>query len=209
MHDKVLPRGSRGLLAKLESLSAPAMAGWTLAGGTGLALQLGHRVSEDFDFFRTDGFEPEKLHGLLSGCGPTELLHRDDRTLTVLASGVKVSFFRVPDPFLFPRLEYSFFELAEVRDIALMKLAAISSRGARKDFVDLHAILRSGPRLAEVLAWLPEKYGEERVNTYHVLKSLTWFEDAEAEPMPRMLEPFDWDECKAFFVREAHAIVLP
>ncbi|HSL17483.1 MAG TPA: nucleotidyl transferase AbiEii/AbiGii toxin family protein [Methylomirabilota bacterium] len=209
MHDKVLPPGSRDLLAELESLSAPVLAGWTLAGGTGLALQLGHRVSDDFDLFRTDRFDPDELLGHLQGSGPVELLQLDHRTLTVLASGVKVSFFSVPDPFLFPKLEYSFFALAEVRDIALMKLAAIASRGSRKDFVDLFVILRGGPTLAEYLSWLPRKYGEERVNTYHVLKSLTWFEDAEDEPMPRMLEPFDWDECKAFFVREAHAIVLP
>ncbi len=44
---------------------------------------------------------------------------------------------------------------------------------------------------------------------YHILKSLTYFEDAEQEPPPTMLEPFDWEECKAFFVREAHSIVLP
>jgi hypothetical protein len=90
-----------------------------------------------------------------------------------------------------------------------MKLAAISSRGSRKDFVDLYTILRGGLELEQCFAWLPEKYGEGRVNSYHVLKSLTYFEDAEREPLPRMFEPFDWQECRAFFVREAHAIVLP
>jgi hypothetical protein len=56
--------------------------------------------------------------------------------------------------------------------------------------------------------WLPQRYGEGRVNTYHVLKSLTYLEDAEREPMPTMLEPFAWKECKAF-IRSAHAIALP
>ena len=55
MYGKVLPRGSRDLLAALGALPAPpegsALLGWVLAGGTGLALQLGHRLSEDFDFF--------------------------------------------------------------------------------------------------------------------------------------------------------------
>jgi hypothetical protein len=120
-----------------------------------------------------------------------------------------VSFFSVPDPFLFPGQPYVFFKLADPRDIALMKLAAISGRGSRKDFIDLYLILRGGLSLEECFQWLPQKYGQGRSNTYHVLKSLTYFEDAESEPMPRMLEPFDWDECKAFFVREAHAIVLP
>lgn len=47
-----------------------------------------------------------------------------------------------------------------------------------------------------------------RVSEDQVLKSLTYFEDAEREPMPRMLVPFDWAECRAFFIRAAHAIVL-
>jgi len=90
-----------------------------------------------------------------------------------------------------------------------MKLIAISGRGSRKDFVDLHTILRSGPILQDYFELLPKKYGPGRANVYHILKSLTYFEGAEQEPPPPMLEPFDWDECKSFFVREAHAIVLP
>ena len=209
MHEKVLPRGSRNLLAKLESLMVPELQGWTLAGGTGLALQTGHRLSEDFDFFRLDPIDVNRLHGILRLAGDVETLQEDDRSLTVIVSRIKVSFFSIPDPFLFPGRPYAFFQLADARDIALMKLLAISGRGSRKDFVDLYTILRSGLSLEECFQWLPEKYGEDRVNAYHVLKSLTYFEDAEAEPMPNMLEPFDWEECKAFFIREAHAIVLP
>jgi len=141
--------------------------------------------------------------------GEVEVLQEDDRTLTVIVATTKISFFWVPDPFLFPGLSYLFFRISDPRDIALMKLAAVSGRGSRKDFVDLHTILRGGLSLAQCFDWLPQKYGEGRVNTYHVLKSLTYFEDAEREPMPTMLEPFDWKECRAFFVREAHALVLP
>ena len=209
MHERVLPRGSRDLLAALERLSRPELGGWTLAGGTGLALQLGHRASEAFAFFTVESFTPDELHRALQRAGPTELLQQDVGTLTVLLGGVELSFSSVPDPFLFEGEPYRFFELAEVRDIALMKLAAISGRSSRKNFVDLYTILRSGLELEQCFGWLPERYGEGRVNCYQVLKSLTWFEDAEREPMPRMLEPFDWDECKAFLVREAHALVQP
>jgi len=209
MHEKVLPRGSRELLAKLESLTRPELDGWTLAGGTGLAMQLGHRVSVDFDFFRTDGFSPEDLFRCLRRIGPVEMLQEDDRTLTAIASDVKVSFFDVADGFLFPRAPYSFFEIAGRRDIALMKLAAISGRGSRKDFIDLFTILRGDLSLEQCFRWMPDKYGQGRFNSYHILKSLTYFDDADREPMPQMLEPFDWDECKAYFVREAHAIILP
>ena len=208
MHEKVLPRGSRELLANLESLTAPELKGWTLAGGTGLALQLGHRASIDFDFFRTDRFSPDHLFRSLREIGTVELLQEEDRTLTAIVSDVKLSFFTVADEFLFPTIPYSFFEIAGRRDIALMKLAAISGRGSRKDFIDLYTILRGNLSLKQCFQWLPDKYGKGRFNTYHILKSLTYFDDAEREPMPQMLEPFDWEKCKAFFVREAHAIVL-
>jgi hypothetical protein len=209
MYEKVLPRGSRELLAKIEAVSFPELDGWTLAGGTGLALQMGHRVSEDFDFFRTDGFSADRLHEALRQIGAVETLQEEDRTLTVNVASVKISFFSVPDDFLYPGNPYLFFQLADPRDIALMKLAAISGRGSRKDFIDLYSILHGGLSLEQCFQWLPLKYGEGRVNTYHVLKSLTYFDDAEREPMPQMLVPIDWDECRNFFVREAHAIVLP
>jgi hypothetical protein len=173
-----------------------------------LALHLGHRVSEDFDFFRTDAFDLNALHAALKPQGSYETLQEAEHTLTVMLGGVKMSFFRVSDPFLFKALPYRFFAIADVRDIALMKLIAISGRGSRKDFVDLYRILRSGLSLSDYFALLPKKYGPERVNAYHILKSLAYFEDAEQEPLPVMREPLNWQECKAFFLREAHAIVL-
>ena len=209
MHDKVLPRRSRTLLARLEGLNSPELEGWTLAGGTGLALQVGHRVSEDFDFFRIGAMNVERLYRVLRGTGAVETLQLEEGTLTVLAGGVKLSFFSVPDPFLFAGQGYLFFKVADPGDIALVKLGEISTRGSRKDFIDLYTILRGGLTLEVCFGWLPRKYGKGRLNAYHVLKSLTWFDDAEREPTPRMLEPFDWQECKAFFVREAHALVLP
>lgn len=210
MYGKVLPRGSRDLLA---ALGAPpkgsALQGWVLAGGTGLALQLGHRLSEDFDFFRDDPVDFAGLHEALRGIGSCETLQQEEGTLTVLLAGIKLSFFHVPDPFLFPTLPYRFFRVADLRDIALMKLVALVNRGSRKDLADVYCILRRNVDLQECLGLLPRKYGEGRVSDYQVLKSLTWFDDAEREPQPRMLEPFSWEECKAFFLREVHALLLP
>ncbi|MBN1837020.1 MAG: nucleotidyl transferase AbiEii/AbiGii toxin family protein, partial [Spirochaetales bacterium] len=126
-----------------------------------------------------------------------------------LLRGVKLSFFQVPEPFVFPTTPYAFFRVADVPDIALMKLVAVANRGSRKDFADLYCLFRRGLSLQECLELLPRKYGEGAVNDYQVLQSLTWFEDAEQEPLPRMLEPFSWEECKAFFVREVHTLLLP
>jgi hypothetical protein len=192
----------------MAAIEAPTLKGWILAGGTGLALQLGHRVSEDFDFFRTDAMDVRHLHDTLRDVGPYETLQEAEHTLTVLCSGVKFSFFRVRDPFIYLTRSYRFFAVAAVPEIALMKLTAISGRGARKDFVDIYTILRAGLTLSDLFDALPRKYGPSRANAYHILKSLTYFADAEQEPMPVMREPFDWKECKAFFVREARALVL-
>jgi hypothetical protein len=208
MHEKALPKHSLELLKDLERDDPDRLRGWVLAGETGLALRLGHRLSEDFDFFRTDRVDVRSLHAVLASHGPYETLQDEEHTLIVLLRKVKLSFFRVRDPFLFRPAPYRFFAVADARDIALMKLAAIAGRGSRKDFVDLYLILRSPPTLREYLAMLPRKYDASRLNTYHILKSLAYFADAEKEPPPRMLEPFSWEECKAFFVREAHAIVM-
>jgi hypothetical protein len=208
LHEKVLPQHSLELLSDLEADASPLLAGWNLAGGTGLAFRLGHRISDDLDFFRTDALDVRRLHAVLAAHGSYETLQEAEHTLTVLLRGTKLSFFRVADPFLFDAEPHRFFAVADVRDIALMKLAAVSGRGSRKDFADLFAILQDEPPLEAYFGLLPKKYDARRLNTYHILKSLTYFDDAETEPMPRMLVPFDWDECKAFFVREARAIVL-
>ncbi len=208
MHEKVLPRHSVELLNQLEADTSPLLSGWTLAGGTGLAFHLGHRVSEDLDFFRTDSVDVRQLHDVLAPHGNYEMLQEAEHTLTVLLHGTKLSFFHIGDPFIFEPVPHRFFSIADPRDIALMKLAAVSGRGSRKDFADLYVILQAPPSLEDYFRLLPSKYNASRLNTYHILKSLTYFGDAEEEPMPRMLVPFDWQECKAFFVREARSIVL-
>ena len=172
-------------------------------------MRLGHRVSEALDLFRTDSMDVRDLHDVLAPYGPYETLQEADHALTVVLRRTKLSFSRVGDAFLFDPNAFSFFSIADVRDIALMKLIAVSGRGSRKDFVDLFMILQERPSLGEYFELLPRRYDPSRLNTYHILKSLTYFDDAESEPMPCMLVPFRWEECKRFFVREARAIVLP
>ncbi len=208
MHEKVLTKNSLELLKEFESGPSSILENWMLAGGTGLALQLGHRISDDFDFFRTDFPDAGELHEQLRGYGQYETLQEASHTLTVLFRDTKLSFFKAGSPFIFRGITYRSFRVADIREIALMKLLAICNRGSRKDFIDLYIILRGETTLQDYFRLLPEKYGTPRINTYNILKSLTYFEDAEKEPMPRMLVPFSWEECKAFCIRAAHSIVL-
>lgn len=208
MHEKVLPKGAIKLLQKLVDHTPNMFEGWTLAGGTGLALQLGHRRSDDLDFFRTDSFPTQDLHKLFKSFD-YETLQEDATTLTVIVNRIKLSFFSVSDPFIYKAKLYIYFSVADILDIALMKLVAISGRGSRKDFVDLYSIVRRGHNLQDLINLIPKKYNKGRANSYHILKSLIYFGDAEKEPLPAMLEPFNWEECKNFFIRQAHVIVLP
>jgi len=88
-------------------------------------------------------------------------------------------------------------------DIAVMKLLAIADRGARRDFIDIHAILGSGFTLESVLDALPAKFPGADYQRYHFLKALVYFEDAREEELLFLGPPPDWDEVKAFFRREA------
>lgn len=90
--------------------------------------------------------------------------------------------------------------LASLIDIAVMKWAAVSQRGARKDFIDLYYICRHGYDLKDLLALLPEKYPETNINYYHMIKSLSYFDDAERETMPEMMEKTGWPAVKEYFL---------
>ena len=174
-----------------------------LAEGTALALHLGHRRSEDFDFFRAQELVPQDLLTVLREFGDRVVLHEAAGMLTVRLHGVPTSFFRYAYPLLRPLRDSPWgLPLADPDDIAAMKLAAVAGRGSRKDFVDLYVYAHEIAPLHQVLARFRNKYRGVTVDPYHVLRSLTFFEDAEAEAMPDLLIGVTWDEIKAFFKAE-------
>jgi len=94
-------------------------------------------------------------------------------------------------------------DLADPDDIAPMKLSALAGRGSRKDFVDLYAYARQVAPLSQVFERFREKYRGVIVDPYHLIRSLSYFGDAEAEPMPEVLGEITWEAIKAFFRAEA------
>jgi len=175
-----------------------------LAGGTALALHLGHRRSRDFDFFRAEPFVPQDLLASLRATGNIEVLQEASGTLTVILHSVPTSFFHYDYPLL-RSLQPSPWNvsLADPEDIAAMKLSALAGRGSRKDFVDLYVYAHEVSPLEHVFERFRAKYRAIHVDAYHVLRSLTFFDDAEGEPMPDVLRPISWEEIKAFFRAEA------
>ncbi len=109
------------------------------------------------------------------------------------ADGIKIDCVTDPYDWLKPAVDAEGLRIAAVEDIAAMKIAAATNRGTRKDFVDIYFILRQYP-LDVILDWYAAKYPDG--NLYLVLRSLVYFDDAEMEPMPNVLEPLDWESVK-------------
>lgn len=204
MHPKVLSPDAWRTIRAL--VAGDWIEPWTLAGGTGLALHLGHRYSEDLDFFREEPFEPERLAGELSRIGSLSIQSRSSDTLHLVLQGLRISFLRTQAPLLFPGTTYRGLLVADPRDIAAMKAIAIGGRGSRKDFVDLYFFLQAGGSLDGVLSLVRRRFEDVDYNEYHLLKSLAYFEEAESEPMPRMIRDVNWETIRAAIISEVRRI---
>ena len=204
MHPKVLP--AEGWAAVRTLVGAGTTDGFTLGGGTALALQLGHRASVDLDFFGEKPFDPAVLALSLGRLGRVEVRGRSEGTLHATLDGFRVTFLRAQAPLLFPGTPYRGLSLADPRDIAVMKLVAIGGRGSRRDFVDLYFLLRGGVSLEDVFAWTRRRFREVDFNAYHLLRSLAFFDEAEEEPMPKLLKTASWAEIKKTIRAEVRRI---
>ena len=183
---------------------------WTLAGGTGLALQLGHRVSVDFDWFCISEAFPAGMAARLASLGlPITMVQDRMDTVECVLAQVRCSFFAFRPVFGPSADQFHGLPVAPIEDIGAMKLVAASQRGARKDFYDLYAILRR-IEMRRIAARLREMYTDPRPNPVHIAKSLVYFEDAEKEPDPRLLTPVNWPTVTEFFAERvtAHTDIL-
>lgn len=179
-----LPSGQRALWPELKE-AAPR---FVLYGGTALALRLGHRQSEDFDFFADAPISPEELLRTLRLLRGATIRQSAPNTLTVMVerlTPVKLSFFglalrRVADP---EWTQDQILRVASLRDIAGCKMAVIQTRAEAKDYLDVDALLRQGIELGEMLAAARAIYGEQFAPVIS-LKALAWFKDGNLPGLP-------------------------
>ena len=197
MPSGAVPAATRRVLTSLGARPEVARP-FYLAGGTALALRLGHRVSEDLDLFSPDDFAPDLLASRLPGARVTSA---DRGTLHVLLEGVRVSFLHYPPPLLYPTSHEEGLPVAHARDVGVMKLAAVAGRGRRRDFVDLYFLATEVAPLDELVGAFARRFGDT-FSRYHLLRSLAYFDDAEGDPAPRLLRGPDWEEMKAFLSAE-------
>ena|SRR5271165_1541281 len=176
----ILPEPQRQLWAELKGTPQA----FVLYGGTALALRLGHRQSEDFDFFSNEPFHPDSLRASIPCLKHAEMTQFQDNTLTALVDRngpVKLSFFgalgikRVQDPDI---AKENGVQIASLLDLLASKLKTVQSRAEAKDYRDIVALFDAGLSLGEGLGAASAIYGK-RFNGALSLKALTFFEDGD------------------------------
>ena len=176
--------------------SKPEMKGFRLVGGTALALQYGHRQSVDLDFFGSPTVSQEDTIDVLSSLGNITIHNRTDKILQVVLRGIKVDVIDYSRyGWIDPPVVDDGIVLASPRDIAAMKINAIEGRGSRKDFVDIYMLLQHYT-LSELLDFYSMKYPNYSI--FRALLSLTYFDDAKTQAMPKMFITQTWEEIKAY-----------
>ena len=181
-------------------MAEPPLTGTRLVGGTSLALQYGHRSSVDLDFFGTLDDDPLSIRECLERIGHVGVL-KETKTIRIYdLDKVKIDFVNYSRyQWLAEAITEDGLRLASPQDIAAMKVNAIEGRGTRKDFVDIYFLLQHYS-LDDILGFYQEKYPEHSV--FRALMSLTYFEDAEKQMMPKMFSKVTWDEMKAYIIKE-------
>lgn len=208
MHWEVIDKNRYDILKKvIETISLKE---YYLAGGTALALQTGIRESFDFDFFIQTEFDENLLIQELEQLGELEVTVCRKGTVHTILNGVQLTFLHFENNLVAEKIaveEIQGLYLASIEDIAIMKLIAISQRGTKKDFFDLHYICNNfNITIQDILNMLEKKYNKNKINYAHIIQSLAYFEDAEDENLPKVFIKYDWEEIKKYYINEQKKI---
>ena len=171
-----------------------------LVGGTALALLLGHRISVDIDMFTLNDFNSDELISKLSKHISISSISKSKNSLSleVLDTSendkvVKIDLIKYSYPLINTVVEIDSIRLLSIEDIIAMKLSAVTGRGAKKDFYDIFFLLKNY-NLQVMIKYFKFKF--PNTNVFQVLKSLTYFDDADLEPDPITIENIEWDTVK-------------
>jgi len=174
---------------------------FVLVGGTALSLQIGHRKSIDLDMFTSVAMETENLQQQLENdFSDFKITLKRSNTLLAIINTIKVDFIRFKYGFQYPTTIENGIRLANIKDIASMKLDAITGRGKKKDFFDLYFLLKHFT-LPELLDLYQTKY--QHTTLFHVIRSINYFIEAENEPTPYLFDKkVTWEKVKKNIANE-------
>ncbi len=207
-HYETLPRATKNALDFFSNEKWLEESSWYLAGGTALALQCGNRVSLDLDFFTRDSnFETNELLNILPRPPVWNTTLERKNTLYGEYKRAKVSF--IAYPFFIPEYSPIFhgsIKVLDKRDVAIMKIIAISQRGKKRDFFDLYWCVKNIDSLEVLIKRLKKQYPSVAHDYNHIMKSLVYFNDAEDDPEPNLFFNATWTEVKKYFQKEVPII---
>lgn len=193
------------LLIQLQSIQG--LNHTRLVGGTSLALQIGHRMSVDLDLFAHDLQEDflSIITGIKKKGLKIEIRKQSTNMLISMINNIKVDIVNYPYSWLENEIHYDNITLATKKDIAAMKLSAITNRGTKKDFIDLYYLLKTYS-LEQMLSFYAEKYTDS--SQFMVLKSLSYFDDADLEAPPVIFDKsITWESVKFTIIDKVKQII--
>lgn len=197
-----IPEATTKAIAILSKQSWLQEQEWYLAGGTALTLQYDHRASVNLDFFNPRKDIDSDLDFILRALSPDWITtNQKQDTLYGELKNTKISF--VSYPYFIPKqpfIIYGSINVLDARDIAVMKIIAISQRGKKRDFFDLYWYINNREPLLQVLERVKNQYPNMQHNYHHIIKSLTFFEDAEEDPEPQTFFNATWEQIKKHFL---------
>jgi len=188
-------------LELLKTLAqASVLSNMRLVGGTALALQYGHRRSVDLDFFGQTTESVDELSEALKECSEDLTLLSASKTIRVYKiRDVKVDIVNYSYPWIDEAVKDSGLQLASPKDIAAMKVNAVIGRGTKKDFIDIYFLLQHYS-FKQLMQFYLEKYVDG--SEYRALLSMTYFGDADPQPMPYMFSDVSWEKIQERILQE-------
>ena len=180
-------------------MSESLFASTRLVGGTALALQYGHRSSVDLDFFGDVDADSEVVKDILRKYGQLNVVKERQYIKAYQLDGVKIDIVNYKYSWIETPVEEDGITLASPKDIAAMKVNAIEGRGTKKDFIDMYFLLKHYS-LKEILSYYQLKYPEHSI--FRALMSLSYFEDAEGQFMPKMFSSDTWEQMKKYILSQ-------
>ena len=179
LHLVTIEPNTLGLLKIL--MARPYLDKFFLVGGTALALQMGHRKSIDLDLFTLEDFDQDFLLKQLQEEFNVDVRVQSPSIFITEINNIKVDFVRHRYPLQYPLHLIEGVRMPDIKDIAPMKLDAVTKRGSKKDFYDIYYLLQQ-MALPELLDLYNNKF---KLSTmFHIVKSLTYFDDAEIDSQP-------------------------
>ena len=205
MHPEAITLEAKKVLKKLKNFSD-----FYLAGGTGLALQMGHRISVDFDFFSND-YIPEDLLSRIEKVfkdSDIKIIVNQPEQLDILIDGVNLSFIYYPFPVLLELIDFQGIKILPSLEIASMKAYTLGRRATLKDYIDLYFVVKEKTGSLEEIINLSQKKHGEKFDPRLFLEQLIYLEDVESMAIQFLRETVDQKEIQGFFEKKTGEIKI-